>query len=89
MTLHYIALHCSYNYDYNYNYNYNYNYTALHYTTRHDTTLITPYHNCNYTTLCTLHSTTLQYNYNCNFNYNYNYSNNRATPHYIQQLWVR
>ena len=82
-TLHYATLHYA-----------TLRYTTLDYTTLHHTTLLTPHHNynCNYTcnfnytTLITLHyncnSITLRYN-DCNYNYNC------ATPHYIQQLWVR
>ena len=38
------------------------------------------------TTTTTLQFQQLQHNYNYNYHYNYNYC---ATPHYIQELWVR
>ena len=58
--------------------------TTVHYTAVHYATLITPHHNYNYnyTTLIALH-----YSYNLQLQLHYNY--NCATPHYIQQLWVR
>ena len=73
-TLHYTKRHyTNYNYNHNIYHNYNYatlhyatqDYTALHYPTLHYTRPITPLqHDCNYTTLITLHhnynSTTLQ-----------------------------
>ena len=75
----------------NYNYSYNYNYTRLHYTRQHYTTL--PYISLHYTHYTTTNATATTLHYlhytttTTPLHYNYNYS--CATPHYIQQLWVR
>ena len=102
--LHYITLHYT-NYNYNYNtlhytllrYTITLHYTTPDHTTPHYTRL--HYTTLDYATLLYIRLHSLHHrNCNCNRNYttpqlqlhyvtNYNYS--CATPHYIQQLWVR